>query len=260
MVIFKLDSDNLYFPDPRLIPENLRDTECMYAVGGDISPMRLYEASKKGIFPWNAFYKELKVWFCPMDRFVIFPEEIHISHSMKQTLKSGKYTVTIDQAFDRVVVNCGLPRIEQDGAWLGPNMMSSVSDLHKMGYAHSVEVWEEDELVGGLYGEFSDGCFFGESMFSKVPSGSKIALIHLAWYMNEKGYKMIDCQMETPHLKSMGGRYISYDEYMRLRGNEEKVTPLDIKYEPQVEDFHFIDIHGNSISFDESVQMFTGML
>lgn len=257
MAIFKLEKDNYYFPDPRLIPVDKRDKDNMYAIGGDIEPMRLYEASKKGIFPWNAYYMDVKMWYCPMERFVIFPDEIHISHSMKQTLKSGRYTVSIDQAFDRVVINCGLPRIDEEGAWLGPNMMDSVSKLHKMGYAHSVEVWEDGELVGGLYGEFSDGCFFGESMFSKVPSGSKIALIYLASYMKEKGYKMIDCQLETPHLKSMGGRYISYDEYMKIRGNDEKITPLVIKDEPQLRNFHLIDFKGNSIDFNEALNLYS---
>ncbi len=257
-MFFKLDEE-IYFPDPRLIPDNLRDADNIYAIGGDIEPLRLYEASKKGIFPWNAYYCDMKVWYCPMTRFVIFPDEIHISHSMKQTLKSGRYTVTIDQAFDRVVVNCGMPRINEDGAWLGPKLMDSVSKLHKMGYAHSVEVWEDDELVGGLYGEFSDGCFFGESMFSKVPSGSKIALIYLAWYMKDKGYRMIDCQMETPHLKSMGGRSITYDEYMRLRGYDEVVTPFDIKEGPQFANFHLVDCKGNNVPFTEAFNDYARM-
>lgn len=258
-MFFKLDKE-IYFPDPRLIPDSLRDPDNIYAVGGDMEPLRLYEASKKGIFPWNAYYSDLKVWYCPMKRFVIFPDEIHISHSMKQTLKSGRYTVTIDQAFDRVVINCGMPRIKEDGAWLGPKLMDSASKLHKMGYAHSVEVWEDEELVGGLYGEFSDGCFFGESMFSKVPSGSKIALVYLAWYMKEKGYKMIDCQMETPHLKSMGGRYITYDEYMSLRGYDEAVIPFDITEGPQFEKFHLIDTKGNNVSFSDAVNEYARMI
>lgn len=147
-------------------------------------------------------------------RFVIFPDEIHISHSMRTLINKGKYEVTFNEAFEDVIKACGELRMEQEGAWLGKKMTAAYTHLHEQGFAASVEVWEEEQLVGGLYGVTLGRCFFGESMFSLVPNASKLALIHLAQFFQKHGGVMIDCQFETPHLKSMGGRYISYDEYM----------------------------------------------
>ena len=135
---------------------------------------------------------------------------------MRTLLNKRKYKCSINTAFEQVIENCSKLRIDEKGAWLGPDMMEAYTRLHKQGYAVSVEVWEDErELVGGLYGVTLGRCFFGESMFSQVPSGSKIALIHLAHVMEAIGGVMIDCQFETAHLKSMGGRHITYDEYMR---------------------------------------------
>ncbi len=150
-----------------------------------------------------------------MQRFVIFPDKIHISHSMRTLINKNKYQVSVDRAFKDVIHKCGELRIDMQGAWLGPDMEEAYIRLHDQGFARSVEVWEGEELVGGLYGVCIGRCFFGESMFSLVPSGSKLALIYLAKVMLEVGGVMIDCQFETPHLKSMGGEYISYDEYMK---------------------------------------------
>ena len=155
-------------------------------------------------------------WWCPLERFVIFPDEIHISHSMRTLINKGKYGVTINQAFDEVIRKCGELRMDMEGAWLGPEMIEAYTLLHEQGFAASVEIWEGEQLVGGLYGVTLGRCFFGESMFSLVPSASKLALIHLAQFFGEHGGVLIDCQFETPHLKSMGGRYISYEEYMEL--------------------------------------------
>lgn len=230
-MIWRLTEDPSLFPDPRQGEE-----DGLIAVGGDLSPERLIAAYNNGIFPWYGFRENEDIlWWCPMKRFVIFPKEIHISHSMRQLLKKGRYLVSINQAFDQVIEHCSTvaQRNEQRGAWLGDDMKQAYKRLFDMGLAASIEVWDTEKrtpddpyapgaLVGGLYG-VNIGCnFFGESMFSLVPSASKIALIFLANQLEDMG-GIIDCQFETAHLKSMGGRYISYDEYMDiLIGSQEK--------------------------------------
>lgn len=236
-MIFEL-SEQLAFPDP-----HLAEDDGLLALGGDLSPERLILAYNYGIFPWFDFRREPIMWWCPKERFVIFPNEIHISHSMRQLLRSGRYKATINQAFDHVIENCGKNnrRNEHPGAWLGNDIISAYTRLHEMQFAASIEVWADSSeldddpryadayvdrrfgtLIGGLYGILLQSSgnakakynFFGESMFSIAPSASKFALIKLSELMSNSG-GIIDCQFETPHLKSMGGRYIPYDEYMK---------------------------------------------
>ncbi len=210
-MVYQLDNE-LWFPDPRLADED----GCL-AVGGDLSIDRLLLAYQHGIFPWFSFRdNEEPVWYCPHERFVIFPNEIHISHSMRTLLNKKKYTFTLNEDFEGVIHNCSKLRYEEEGAWLGEDIIKAYTELHRQGFAASVEVWEEERLVGGLYGVNIGSAFFGESMFSLMPSGSKLALIHLAKTMQELNGSIIDCQLKTAHLESMGGRYISYDEYMKL--------------------------------------------
>ena len=210
-MVYQLD-DDLWFPDPRLADED----GCL-AVGGDLSIDRLLLAYQHGIFPWFSFRdNEEPVWYCPHERFVIFPDEIHISHSMRTLLNKKKYSFSLNEDFEGVIHNCSKLRYEEEGAWLGEDIIKAYTELHRQGFAASVEVWEEERLVGGLYGVNIGSAFFGESMFSLVPSGSKLALIHLAKTMQELNGSIIDCQLKTAHLESMGGRYISYDEYMKL--------------------------------------------
>ena len=207
-------SEELVFPDPHLANE-----EGWLAYGGDLSPERLVLAYSQGIFPWFDFrYYSEPQWFCPMDRFVIFPDEIHISHSMRTLINKSIYNITVNQAFDNVIESCAALRIHEWGAWLGPQMIQAYKQMHRLGHATSVEVWNsKDQLAGGLYGITLKGCFFGESMFSLEPSASKLALIWLAQHMSKHNPgKLIDCQFETPHLLSMGGRHISYDQYMQI--------------------------------------------
>ena len=204
-------TDKLSFPDP-----HYGDPDGLLAVGGDLSIDRLLLAYSNGIFPWYAFREGMIQWWCPMERFVIFPDEIHISHSMRTLINKGIYHLTVNQAFREVIHACGESRMDMEGAWLGHEMMDAYTRLHEQGFAASIEVWEEERLVGGLYGVTIGNCFFGESMFSLVPSASKLALIHLAQFFQKHGGTLIDCQFETPHLKSMGGRFISYKEYMEL--------------------------------------------
>ena len=157
-------------------------------------------------------------WYCPLDRFVIFPNEIHISHSMRQLLRQNRYEVTINKDFEGVIRGCSTAqkRQEEAGAWIGPDIIEAYTEMHRRGYAASVEVWEGVQLVGGLYGVTLGKAFFGESMFSLVPNASKLALIHLAQYMQQTGGSLIDVQFETPHLRSMGGRHITYEQYMKI--------------------------------------------
>ena len=158
------------------------------------------------------------MWFCPMERFVIFPEKVRISHSMRNVLNKNIFTCTINKDFTAVIQNCSTAdgRYELDGAWLGPDMILAYQHLHDIGFATSVEVWHDGQLVGGLYGVTIGHCFFGESMFSLEPNASKAALIFLAQTMATHGGRLIDCQFETKHLKSMGGEKIGYDEYMKI--------------------------------------------
>ena len=211
-MVWQLTDDPSLFPDP-----HFGDPDGLIAVGGDLSPERLTTAYCNGIFPWYGFKeREQIMWWCPLDRFVIFPSEIHISHSMRQLINKGTYDVTINEAFDQVIENCSKAdqRNQQSGAWLGKEMIHAYRKMHELQLAASVEVWDkEGQLVGGLYGINIGNNFFGESMFSLVPSASKLALITLAQVLEPLG-GIIDCQFETEHLKSMGGRHITYEEYM----------------------------------------------
>ncbi|MDE6443189.1 MAG: leucyl/phenylalanyl-tRNA--protein transferase [Muribaculaceae bacterium] len=211
-MVFELFDDSLEFPDPRH-----GEPDGLFAIGGELSAERLLMAYSMGAFPWFSFRDtEQPFWYCPMERFVIFPEEIHISHSSRNLLNKGVYRCTINRAFDRVIEGCAEKRIDLEGAWLGEKMMAAYKRLHNLGFAISVEVWNGDSLAGGLYGVSIGSAFFGESMFSREPGASKIALIHLARTMERNGGSLIDCQFETPHLKTMGGRFIDYDDYLRI--------------------------------------------
>ena len=212
-MVFQLDSD-LWFPDLRQ-----GDDDGLIAVGGDLSVDRLLMAYSNGFFPWYSFrHQEEPMWYCPMQRFVIFPSEIHVSHSMQQLINKNILKATINQDFEGVIQGCATVqnRMAEEGAWLGPDMIGAYTELHRQGFAASVEVWQDDRLVGGLYGVNLGSSFFGESMFSLVPNASKLALIHLARMFELLGGRLIDCQFETPHLRSMGGRYIPYDEYIAI--------------------------------------------
>jgi leucyl/phenylalanyl-tRNA--protein transferase len=209
-MVCRLD-DELWFPDP-----HWGDDDGCIAIGGDLSVDRLLLAYSNGIFPYYSFRHTGIEWFCPMQRFVIFPNEIHISHSMQTLMNKGRYRVSIDEDFDSVIETCSQLRIDEEYAWLGPQMVEAYKELHRQGFAISVEVWNGQKFVGGLYGVTIGLSFFGESMCSLEPNASKLALIHLAQTMQKTGGQLIDCQFHTPHLESMGGRHIDYGEYMRI--------------------------------------------
>jgi len=228
-MIFRLDDNEIWFPDPKD-----GEPDGLIAVGGDLSTDRLILAYHHGIFPWYAFHKEaygykkkseiLIQWWCPLDRFVIFPNEIHVSHSMRTLINKNTYKVSINQDFDGVIENCSALRSKEIYAWLGSDMVSAYKQLSKLGHALSVEVWDlEENLVGGLYGVLTEHVFCGESMFSLKPSASKLALIYLSQVLIENDIALIDCQFETPHLLSMGGRHITYEEYMQYMTGEKSV-------------------------------------
>ncbi|MBP3717441.1 MAG: leucyl/phenylalanyl-tRNA--protein transferase [Paludibacteraceae bacterium] len=211
-MVFRLD-DEVVFPDPCLA-----DDDGLLAVGGDLSPERLVLAYSLGIFPWFSFRSSQILWWCPKQRFVLFPSEVHVSHSMRSLLKNRKYRVTFNSNFNAVINACSVAnnRNMEDGAWLGPEMIGAYSLLHEMGVASSVEVWNGQRLVGGFYGVVRKRCFFGESMFSLEPNASKLALIVFAQKMMDEGGLLIDCQVESEHLASMGARFIDYKTYMDL--------------------------------------------
>ena len=207
MPIFRLNENEISFPNPTLAQEN-----GLLAVGGDLSVERLLLAYMHGIFPWYEPEDEI-MWWCPKERFVIFPKEIHISHSMKKYMKKHVLQVKLNRDFADTMHRCRIKREFQEGTWISDEMEEAYYRLHEAGYAISVEVFEDGELAGGFYGVSIGRCFFGESMFSEKENGSKTALIAFARLLEQNDFLFIDCQFHTEHLESMGGRYISWKEY-----------------------------------------------
>lgn len=207
-MIFKLDDTDPSFPPPELAED-----DGLLAVGGDLSPVRLMAAYRQGIFPWYSDETPI-LWYSPHERFVLFPHKIKISKSMRQVIRSERFNLTMNKAFANVIRECsGKIRKEQDGTWITQEMQNAYIQLHSLGLAHSVEVWHEEKLVGGLYGVSAGRVFCGESMFSHASNASKIALI---WLCQTQGYQLIDCQIESEHLESLGAELISREEYMRI--------------------------------------------
>ena len=192
-------SKKLVFPNV-----SLADADGVLAFGGDLSTERLLLAYQSGIFPWYNQGEPI-VWYAPPKRMVLFPNEIKISKSMRSIIKKKRFQITINKAFEAVIANCRtIDRKDQDGTWITDEMHQAYINLHHLGYAKSIEVWDDDVLVGGLYGVSLGKVFCGESMFSKVSNASKLAFIHLATL----DYELIDCQMYTDHLASLGAREI----------------------------------------------------
>lgn len=187
----------------------------LLAVGGDLSPERLLAAYREGIFPWYSEGEPL-LWWSPDPRFVLFPEELRVSRSMRQFLKKGSFRITFDHAFRAVIAACRTPRPGQDGTWITEEMEEAYVTLHDLGYAHSVEAWQDRTLVGGLYGVSLGRAFFGESMFSIHANASKATLITLVSRLKEFHFDLIDCQVETPHLGRLGARLIPRREFGTL--------------------------------------------
>ena len=202
-------TDALLFPSPEQA-----SAEGIVAVGGDLQPERVMLAYRKGIFPWFDS-DDFLLWWSPDPRMVLFPDQLKISKSMRTVLRKKRFEVTFNKAFDQVVEACAkVKRFGQNGTWITPGLMEVYSTLHTQGHAHSVEVWEEGSLVGGLYGIDLGTVFCGESMFSKSSNASKVALIFLVKELKKNKYELIDCQVPTQHLASMGAEPISRTKFL----------------------------------------------
>lgn len=207
-MVFRLLEDKYIFPDT-----TLAEPDGLLAIGGDLSVGRLILAYQDGIFPWFSEGDPI-LWYAPHERCVIFPAQILISKSMRKILQSGVFNVVENQSFEAVIRNCAqTPRLGQDGTWITDDMQKAYIKLHEKGIAHSIEVWQDEVLVGGLYGIKMGKVFCGESMFSLVSNASKVALIHLAKNMD---FELIDCQLPNAHLMSMGAEMISRTKYLEI--------------------------------------------
>lgn len=209
MPIYQL-SDDLIFPPVDGAEDGV------VAIGGDLTPERLLLAYKEGIFPWFNEDQPI-IWWSPDPRFVLFPEKLRISRSMKRVLKKGDFSVTYDQDFEGVISACKqMPRIGQQGTWITDEMEMAYIRLFEMGYAHSIEVWKNKELVGGMYGVQVGAVFCGESMFSKESNASKVALMTFLLKFQEEGGKLLDCQIYSDHLASLGAEEITREQFLKL--------------------------------------------
>jgi len=203
-----LSATERHFPP---VNRGLRDPDGLLAVGGDLRPERLVKAYEQGIFPW--FQEPPILWWSPSTRMVLHPEELHVSRSMRKLLRSGHYHVTLDTAFAKVIAHCAQIREVYPGTWITPEMQTSYCQLHALSVAHSVEVWQEGELVGGLYGIAMGQLFFGESMFSLRSNASKTALVWLTRQLQAWHFQIIDCQVPSEHLYSLGAREMPRGEF-----------------------------------------------
>ena len=207
-----LSKDSLSFPP---LTRALREPDGLLAAGGDLRPERILAAYRHGCYPWYQQGQPI-LWWSPDPRFVLFPDELHISRSLGKVLRRQTFEVSYDKAFDRVIDACAGPRSYADGTWITDAMRQAYLQLHRLGHAHSVEVWQAGELVGGLYGLCIGQVFFGESMFSHVDNASKTAFAHLVPDLKRWGIRLIDCQMQTRHLASFGARAIDRQAFAEL--------------------------------------------
>lgn len=203
------ESPNSAFP-PTV--EAMESPNGLLAWGGDLHPDRLLQAYRKGIFPWYSDGQPI-LWWSPAPRCVIFPEQIYLSSRTRRRYNSGQYRLSLDAAFAQVIEACAKPREDDNGTWITPEMVTAYTELHELGHAHSLEVWNEQELAGGIYGLAIGSVFFGESMFSRETDASKIALIALCRQMGAWGYGMLDCQVGNPHLFSMGAEELTREGF-----------------------------------------------
>lgn len=206
MPIYQL-TDEIMFPNPELAEE-----DGLLAIGGDLRWERLLLAYCNGIFPWYSEDEPI-LWWCPKPRFIIKPNEVKISKSMKRVFNKGEFKVTFNNDFEGVISKCKELRENKEGTWITDDMKQAYINLFNKGFASSVEVYKEDKLVGGLYGVKIGRCFFGESMFSTETNASKVALISICKRLEKENYLFLDCQMHTNHLESMGGKFVSWEDF-----------------------------------------------
>lgn len=210
-------------PFPK-VDDALVEPNGLLAAGADLSSDRLMRAYQKGIFPWYSPGEPI-LWWSPDPRAVFFVDNFKIRKSVKKTLKNNNLTVTLNKDFKRVISECAAPRSDDNGTWITKEMLLAYASLHQHGHAHSVEVWQDYELVGGIYGVATGKVFCGESMFSRISNGSKIALTCLIYYLKGHGFKLIDCQIENPHLNKLGSSLISRDVYLELLAKGQSFQP-----------------------------------
>lgn len=238
-----LDPRNPHQPFPP-VHLAMRDPNGLLAIGGDLSPTRLMRAYRQGIFPWYN-PDEPVLWWCPDPRTVLLPSAMHVSHSLDKTLRRAAYAVTFDRAFQTVLAECSATREKSRGTWLGDDMRYAYCELFKRGDAHSVEVWRDQTLIGGLYGVTVGRVFFGESMFSRATDASKIALYWLCQQLQRWGFEMIDCQVSSAHLLSLGATEVPRQIFL-------KQLALAVDAPPPSHLWHFDDnapadpVHGPS--------------
>ncbi|KOY85272.1 leucyl/phenylalanyl-tRNA--protein transferase [bacterium 336/3] len=212
--------DELYFP-----PVTRASSEGVVAIGGDLSEERLLLAYQSGIFPWFSDGEPI-IWWSPDPRFVLYPQNVKVSKSMQQLFRKNTFEVTFDKSFEQVILNCKkIKREGQNGTWITDDMVAAYCSLHQKGFAHSVEVWQSGVLVGGLYGLSLGDSFFGESMFAKVSNASKYGFIALVNALEKKGFNLVDCQVHTEHLESLGAEYIPRKKFLEsLKKSLQKET------------------------------------
>lgn len=215
MPVFALDEE-LVFPNP-----DLREPDGLLAVGGDLSSERLLLAYRWGIFPWYHEGQPI-LWWWLAPRLMVRPQDVHVSHSVRNVINQKKFKITFNRDFKTVMQRCGdVRRPGQEGTWIMPEMIDAYVELYNLGYAHSVEVWEDDLLVGGLYGIALGNIFFGESMFAEKPNASKVGFIQFAQHLEENGFLWIDCQQDTPHMRTLGADLVEEEEFLTiLRENQ----------------------------------------
>ena len=201
--------------DLRFPPVDVATPEGLLAVGGDLRPERLLEAYRHGIFPWYSDDQPI-LWWSPDPRAVLFPAKLHISRSLKRSLRPGIFSVTLDACFRDVMRSCAAPRSQypDGGTWITAAMLEAYTRLHELGYAHSVETWQEGRLVGGLYGVALGGAFFAESMFTRVPDASKVALVSLVRQLQAWGFRLMDCQQSSSHVMALGAEAIPRRDFL----------------------------------------------
>ncbi len=215
----KVLTDKLEFPDV-----NKATSDGLLAIGGDLKPERLILAYKSGIFPWFEIDQPI-LWWSPDPRFVLFPEKLKISKSMRQVLRNKDFVVTINNDFPRVIKECSIAKRDgQSGTWITESMIEAYIEMYHLGYAKSVEVWQNEKLVGGLYGiDIGNGVFSGESMFSKLSNASKVAFIT---FIQNTEYRIIDCQVHTNHLENLGAENISKNEFLNIIIDENHINKI----------------------------------
>lgn len=224
-----LDPRNPHQPFPP-VHLAMRDPNGLLAIGGDLSSTRLLRAYRQGIFPWYNPDEPI-LWWCPNPRTVLYPDELRVSRSLTKSLRRGNYALTVDRAFGEVLGACASSRSRSNGTWLGDDMRDAYMRLFASGYAHSVEVWRDRQLIGGLYGVALGRVFFGESMFSQQTDASKIALYWLCRQLAAWQFEMVDCQVSSAHLLSLGAREIPREQFLQRLAGAVELPPAVIRWQ-----------------------------